>query len=343
MLSLLLLFYIPNETHSFSFFIPSSIRNLHYINKNYFSKTKITSNLLQRRISTSSDSDLNQEDKTFHESPTNTPNIEKSTRFEFWLDLRDIAITPYAALDYLYKECEKEWKLMSNDDISISVFPHLMDRILISSSSRSNTRTVSTDEDVDPVLLKHLKSLDMLYFDESQTNLLSHNSDTNVVPVGKRFPISLDPKVMIDPIPAMEYLSHDQKSPAWVVMDYPSKSSISETTSCKSVESRLQHISDLVHFLSMTMPSAKQMNTKGIAILCKTNLELMQSASYLQQFQSFDSISKTSDSGIVFIPTQGHTHDTQNYDETIQAAIVLPFDMTLWKTVIHMFYDESYD
>ena len=314
----------------------------------------------------------------FQETP---PPTMSST--EFWLDLRNTAIAPRAALHYLYNDLYTDfdsfgWKSTLTEQGN-RIIPNLVQRILISEEDlsqlskgipnfSSSSSSKSQDYYIDQFLLEHIQSLDLVYLDKSSNTLIPYipsvtkekndsSIETLTSPIGKRIPISSDPSTIVDPISAMEYLS---KQNQWVLIDHQSSSDESEDGS----NERNKKVIDLIDFLAITSGSSGsggsggsnlvlgESNTNknsekeqdeivgggGLAITCRTTKELLLNGASLQQYQyraGKGQYHSMSDGGIALMCSNSDGFEDDRMTQKV--AVVLPFDMSIWKTAAFMF------
>lgn len=219
---------------------------------------------------------------------------------ELWLDLRGTAITPRMALSKLEED---------------SIIP--FSKVIVSIQDAERSAQESND-------------FEILVVDENDSSLC----DAKDPSIRYGTVVTIDGDSFVDPMPALETTTRG----GWVlVMD-------AERGSDKTTE-RHEAISSLVDFISggMSLDSfslgeddssgddeqGSPFNNEkgGIAITCKTKADLVQAANTVHSVSS--GTLTTTESGILIKsnPVEGATSGSK----PLQSALVLPFDLTLWK------------
>ena len=233
------------------------------------------------------------------------PGGDECSPMELWLDLRGTAITPKMALSKLKEE---------------SPFP--VNKVIVSLSGAH--RAVQFWEAGDP---------EMMVVDENDNSLC----DARDPSIQYGIVVAVDGESFVDPIPALETMSNG----GWVLVD--------PGGGAYKTKERHEAISNLVDFIAggLSLGSeyfSLELNTTGtvaedspfvsdkggIAIICQTKADLMQAANALR---SIDSGALTAtESGILL--KCDPTESSSSLTESIQSALVLPFDTPLWKAAI---------
>jgi len=297
-------------------------------------------------------------------------NLSESTDIvsdtEFWLDLRDTALTPQDALSYLYRELASDcsmygWKLRRTekgdedyDATSIDpdiIIPDLIHRIMLNDNTfvkKKNKRESILFQDLD--LIFHSSDTNLLHL---ETNVSSENMSTeSSFCFGRSLQISpSSDDTMMHPMTAMDCLSSQQ----WVLLDSANNLSFGDETE------RMSKVSDLIQFLSFsnnddlaasssgliltsssTNKEVSDPSTQGgVAVVCKSRSDLLIAGQALQQYQFSTSLSSsqsilTSESGIAFVQDSSDNGDVKIKNPS-KTAMVLPFDASLWKTVAFLY------
>ena len=246
---------------------------------------------------------------------------------ELWLDLRDTAILPRAALEHMD---ENQWvddggALLSTSSDASSMKPRV-DRVLISGSDVAQlVKQMSRNDD---------SMAEILYVDNQ--DIIRSVQDPTKILGGV---VSLTDDEFTDPLPALDILSGG----GWVVID--SKRIIDE-------DRRDQSVGGLVNFLSAGASSSASSSSLllgadkgdkedvesqesgskgGIALSCANKHDVLQAGAY-QSIISSDSLS-TTDGGVLI---QTRTDDS-DVVATISVAVAVPFDAILWKACAVVF------
>jgi len=231
---------------------------------------------------------------------------------ELWLDLRGTAITSRMALSKLEEES-----------------PFAISKVLV--SLQGAPRAVQLWKAEDP---------ELLIVDESD-NVLCDAKDPSIQ---YGMIVTVDGDSFVDPIPALETSSNG----GWVLVD--------PEGSDEQAKERHEAISNLVNFiaggLSLGNGSfllgadtaedvAEEMtysnDNGGIAVVCRTKSDLVQAANTLQSISS-GPLTAT-ESGILL---KADPLDSSSAKESLQSALVLPFDVPLWKAAIIIVAESSY-
>lgn len=224
-------------------------------------------------------------------------NDDERSFIQLWLDLRGTAITPQMALTKLEED---------------SPFP--VNKVLL--STQDAQRAVELRKPGDP---------DLVIVDSSDDTICDAKDPT--IQYGTR--VAIDGDSFVDPMPALETASVG----GWVLID-PMEGN-------DKFQENQEAITNLVDFISSgmslgvdsfslgtdTTDAVSTMERKakgGIAITCRTKAEMVQIANTFQSLEP--GTLTTTESGILLKvdPMEGST-------PAMQRALVLPFDMPLWK------------
>jgi len=246
---------------------------------------------------------------------------------ELWLDLRDTAILPHAALEHME---ENQWVGALFSMSSDSMKPRV-DRVLISGSDVAQVvKQMSRNDDRMPEIL-YVDNQDIIRSVQDPTQILGGV-------------VSLADDEFTDPLPALDILSGG----GWVVID--SECILDE-------DKRDQSVGGLVDFLSagasssasssslllgadkgdkgdkedVHVQSPESGNKGGIALSCANKYDVLRAGTY-QSIISSDSLS-TTDGGVLI---QTRTDDTDDV-ATLSVAVAVPFDAILWKACALIF------
>jgi hypothetical protein len=306
-------------------------------NRNVFLLQKRSLSLLQRPSTSVAEVEPEATDRENKTTPSKEKTDASATsRRQLWLDLRGTSLFPHEALGFLQQVFSRE--SMDTEDLEDKSDPQLIrnqiDRILVSEDIFLKVQS-SKNPDLD--LLHAVKD-----------DLIRTNRET-----GQSFPIgkilTCDDESSLDPLLALDTVSQG----GWVVID-----SDAETNEESIAINKEQQVTSLLQFLSsastpslssgpgtLFLPGLRVDNILasqlrgGIAISCPTKTFLMQMATALQQFRCNDMLTTTTDSGIM-LPT-GKMNPRVVNSPALQTALVLPFDVQLWKTALDLLQVED--
>jgi len=259
---------------------------------------------------------------SFHMSAVDSDAHHNDSPIELWLDLRDTAILPHAALEHME---ENQWVGALFSMSSDSMKPRV-DRVLISGSDVAQVvKQMSRNDDRMPEIL-YVDNQDIIRSVQDPTQILGGV-------------VSLADDEFTDPLPALDILSGG----GWVVID--SECILDE-------DKRDQSVGGLVDFLSAgasssasssslllgadkgdkeDVESPESGNKGGIALSCANKYDVLRAGTY-QSIISSDSLS-TTDGGVLI---QTRTDDTDDV-ATLSVAVAVPFDAILWKACALIF------
>ena len=240
---------------------------------------------------------------------------------EIWLDLRDTAILPQAALEHMN---ENQW--ITDDDTTSS---SMIDRVLISGSDVAQVVKQMSREDGETVP-------EIIYVDNQDKTIRSVEDASHIL----GGVVSLRDDEFTDPLPALDIMSKG----GWVVID--SEEIVDENK-------REQAIGGLVDFLAAGASSSASSsslllgadksdqggdteegveagNKGGIALSCTNKSDVLRAGSYSQSAASSGSLT-TTDGGILI---QSSADDVAS---SLKIAVAVPFDAMLWKAAAVVF------
>ena len=239
---------------------------------------------------------------------------------EIWLDLRDTAILPQAALEHMN---ENQW--IADDDTTSS---SMIDRVLISGSDVAQVvKQMTRDGEAMP---------ETLYVDNQDKTIRSVEDASHIL----GGVVSLRDDEFTDPLPALDIMSKG----GWVVID---------SEEIVDGNKREQAIDGLVDFLAAGASSSASSsslllgvdksdqggdteegveagNKGGIALSCTNKNDVLRAGSYSQSAASSGSLT-TTDGGILI---QSSADDVAS---SLKIAVAVPFDAMLWKAAAVVF------
>jgi len=260
-----------------------------------------------------------------------------SKSLELWLDLRDTAVSPMAALEHLINDLWDEFPPPPGKDC-------LIDNVLVSLPTFSNIE--DQNEFVNTILNgieEEYESEIKVWFvgpkelnDESGTDgLISTfriNMDGQIVqtPVGKLLHANDSKGANSNPIPALETVSNGE----WILLD--TSLEIDPTTGTEMIQelvnlvTNVNSMGDNISFGGGSSNEPRVQTGKGgIAIGCRTPSDVVEMGGYTQSL-SFGAKSFTStDSGILIHSSTDSGKQFSVGDQSY--ALVIPFDDSLWK------------
>jgi hypothetical protein len=247
---------------------------------------------------------------------------------EYWLDLREAAILPSEALQFLEQNLFESDDSQENGEENHSLFNILsrVDRVLLSEDLFYRALSDSNFPDIE-----------LLYTPSDGNNeLVANDKDLKQsIPIGKV--ISCDYNEVIDPLLSLE----TTRDGGWLFVD----GDISKEK--EAVDWLEKEVSGLVAFLISVTPStdislhsglwiptlSSTSNTPGgLAVSCRNKSALLQNNAALEQSMGTTMITTSTDSGIL-LPTG--MPDNRSC-EHLRTALVLPFDVVLWETVLDL-------
>ena len=266
---------------------------------------------------------------TSHQAPRPTTHLHSSIdsssddddndpRVEIWLDLRDTAILPQAALEHMNVN---QW--VTDDDTTSS---SMIDRILISGSDVARVvKQMTRDEENIP---------ETLYVDNQDQTIRSVEDASHVL----GGVVSLNDDEFTDPLPALDIMSNG----GWVVID---------SEEIADEDKRDQAVGGMVDFLAAGASSSASSsslllgvdksdqgdkdkgdaagNKGGIALSCTNKNDVLRAGSYSQSVASSGSLT-TTDGGILI-------QSSADVTSSLRIAVAIPFDAMLWKAAAVVF------
>ena len=268
---------------------------------------------------------------------------QTSIGIEFWLDLRDTAILPSAALSHLLETLDGDTLLNDNDD---KVF--FIDKVLTTTTNEDYTKNVKSFVDW---VTQHMEEqfenlIEIIYEtkkkeDSSTISIFSATSETstNDESFGIRVDLFQDDKSQLtDPIPALQCVSQGK----WVIIQP------NDDNNDNNEQQRKIALDSLVELLVASTSSLSSLvlnddndskgatnnvDMGGVAIACQSKSDIIHTGSIIQSLLGNGSSITCTDSGI-YIPSD---NNDQSSPTLLKFAIVLPMDVMLWKTAFFIF------
>jgi hypothetical protein len=264
----------------------------------------------KRFISPEDSSDFNPDDINHFKSS------ERS--IELWLDLRGTAIHPRAAIEYLTEE------VFEGPDHGVTDLTIEVDRIIVSDKTFQSLLNSSDD---------YVQESEILYVPEENLAQIAVSRCGLSFPFGEL--VAMEGSMAVaDPITAIETLSTGK----WIVL-YNKEEEIEDENS------RIAAVGGFVEIASgdwrtttqlesglllQTGSNGEEENSKGgIAVQCSTKSSIVRLASMIESVASGKSMTAT-ESGILI---QNETGETS----PLPFALMLPFDVSLWKTALEVY------
>ena len=283
-----------------------------------------------------------------HIHPSSSMLESDGSRPELWLDLRMTALFPDQVVDYLIEQLIEDndgEELVSPDAAGYSECP--FDRILLSDESFQltlNKKSEYTDGLVD-ILYIPTEAKDQVAISDCTSNGGMSVPFGSIAYMGKEDPAT----TVDDPIISLDVLS----SGKWMVLldEDDGVDAADEPKRVDSISSFLQLAvassggfslfgggdSDGGLILEDNTDTQKdKLNQGGVAVGCSSKSMLVQMASLLQTIQSGSSVS-TTESGILIQSSENKSDCDTETEPALRFALVLPFDLTLWKTALLLY------
>jgi hypothetical protein len=264
----------------------------------------------KRFISLEDSSDFIPDDNNSSHSP------ERS--IELWLDLRGTAIHPRAAIEYLAEQ------VFEGPDHGVTDFSTDVDRIIVSDKMFQKLLNSSDD---------YIQESEILYVPEETLAQIALSRGGLSFPFGV-FVAMEGPMAVSDPITAMETLSVGQ----WVVL-------YNEEEEIEDEDSRIAAVGGFVEIASGDWRTTTQLESGlllqtgsnkevensmgGVAVQCPTKSSILRLASMIESVVSGKSMTAT-ESGILI-------HEETGEACPLPFALMLPFDVSLWKTALEVY------
>jgi hypothetical protein len=245
---------------------------------------------------------------------------------ELWLDLRGTALYPSAAIAYLMEQ-------LTDDEYDPSLAegaPNPIDRVVL--SDQMFQRLLDTPD-------HPLEGTEIMYLPDDGDGLVASSHEGMSFPCGKIFKMPKDSDmVLADPMSAIETISQGN----WAVL-------VDEKSGIDS-HSEVNRVDSIASFLNLAVAAAggpslmvdgssglllkssdyeDTTEIGGVAVSCSNKAMVIQLASVVQDIQSGSSMAST-ESGILI---QG-TSDSDSSSPSLQTALLLPFDVVMWKTAL---------
>lgn len=256
-------------------------------------------------------------------SPHATPHAR-----EYWLDLRDTAILPNEALKFLEQNLFlRQEDIVSSKDLDTAQLKalSLVDRVLLSEGMFQKS-------------LSHECYVDIMYTPDGDSLLVANDDRLKQsFPIGKV--VACVHNENMDPLAALETTGDG----GWLLVD--SKSYDTETIDwlARQVSGLVAFLlsatsaSDASHTSGLLIPttiSTGSLPSGGVAIACKNKAAFLETNVALEQSLGARMITTSTESGIV-LPT-GMPDSRPGEDAPLRTALVLPFDVMLWETVLDL-------
>lgn len=258
--------------------------------------------------------------------------IEGASReVQIWLDLRESAIFPKEALEFLDDNLFRGAEGISSQDVSgeyCSIYS-LISKFIVSPMVFKEIRSGLDVSDA-----KHIQTACV---DDSSDDIFEGCTDSEQTQrLGTRFMCQTDE--IIDPLKAIEVAREGQ----WILMDSPAAAEVGDGT-IQWMATQLECLYPLLSTASLasvpmedessgllisssTRPS-ETTKTGGLAIACPTREALVTAHASVAAMNSQIRGSTMTDSGI-FVASR----DDESSQQSLICAFVLPFDVLLWKT-----------
>ncbi len=318
----------------------------------------------------SSDSDCDEillddkDDADTDDDVGNNDNRHSNVRVQLWLDLRDTSMPPLTALLHLTDDLWDEYTPPKDKSF-------IVDRVILDSTQKKNLVKFLSDmkeefEDeigLTVVVRNENENEGSIYeFVETDTD-----TDTNTeteeermpTPIGKVFEVMKDAdsgivNVDVNPMPILETVLGGR----WAILDGSDDGSIDNKSMCSLVGLVSNSVGGVGGGLLSGSSTSAETETDtttsgGIGIRCNTQAEVVEMGSLFQSmgeknFQMTESgvLITTPTSSVSSIndePDTGEDDDQQQTDnncdesKSVQYALVMPFDSSLWKTASFIF------
>ena len=260
----------------------------------------------------------------------NTPH-QSFRETELWLDLRETAIAPREALEFLEKNLYSNEENMSIDtsDVQPRQVLSLIHKILLSEQLFS--KVISRDETADLPLLYTVDEGSVLV----ESNIQSNQSFPSGKVVTCRHTEILDPLSAIAITSAGQWLfvdktdgSDDKEKILWLEKQVTGLVDFLTSASAAPVMAS-QHSGLLLP--SVSKPSVlSTVRTGGVAVACRTRTAFVQLNSALEQSMGSAMITQTTASGILV--TVEAPSGSEKHHPVLRTALVLPLDLRIWET-----------
>ncbi|CAJ1940633.1 unnamed protein product [Cylindrotheca closterium] len=254
------------------------------------------------------------------DSSDDAPSTSK--KVEFWLDLRETAILPTAALEFLREN-------LSDDDEDSPCLEIDIDRILVATNKAQAYREISDEDFIQPALL---------YVSKDNDSELCSTKDGVTESFGEIVAMNGSAGVE-NPLKVIQTLS----SGKWIVL-------VQRCNEKDVEESMLNTVGDFLEIASnsisgswlaaltsdsplaypskdLVVPHSQEMgegtNGAGVAIKCSSSTSLMQLASSIE-FSGSGMSTTMLDSGILI-------QDVMTDKRNLPIALLLPFDVSIWR------------
>ena len=273
----------------------------------------------------------------------NIPENEQSIGIELWLDLRDTAILPSAALSHLLETLDDE-TLINDDDKVFFIDKVLTSTTTITTTNEGNNNEKSFVEWVTQHMEQQFENLIEIIYEtkkeESSTNLIFSATAATVAKdtsFGMRVDLFQDDKLhLTDPIPALQCVSQGE----WVVIQPNDNDDEQQQQRKIAVDSLVELLVASTSSLSSLLlnddnpkEATNNVGMGGVAIVCQNKSDIVHAGAIIQSLLGNGNRVTCTESGI-FIPS---SDNDQSPPTLLKFAIVLPMDVMLWKTAFFVF------
>ena len=245
----------------------------------------------------------------------------RRSRREYWLDLRESAVMPNEALQFL------EWNTFQESEIDTPGIHSLVDKVLLSEDGFY--RSISSDS---------ATSTPLLYTTANGSELVANDiARDQSFPIGTTY--SCKYMDLVDPLLALDATSNG----GWflvdaIIADEPEvedwlSSQISSLAQLLASASPTTERSEIPGLILPSTSRSRQLKDKpvgGLAVTCRTRATLLRACSVLSQTVGASSVTTTTESGIL-VPT-GQSSSGEQELSSLRIALVLPLDVMLWET-----------
>lgn len=270
-------------------------------------------------------------------SPSDEQNIE------FWLDLRDTALFPNAAIDYLSENIEGNLQGM-------------IERVLLSEEAMDQWIEKKKQQKQKSVLSNHTTTVSSLYVPSRSDDLvLSDETTQQSVPCGKVIKSEL--KTLQNPIVALDIVMGQG---GWVLMEQNDE--VDENAWIEEVSSLMTFLlsstskTSSINLQGLVLAANDNADTKslstqignGIAIVCSNRSQLMEVSKCILTLSGLPGDTSTSPGGIL-LPNSKPKNDESTVvngdslqstkEKRIPVATVIPLDINLWQTAVYLMSD----
>jgi hypothetical protein len=259
----------------------------------------------------------------------NPVDILSNRKQQLWIDLRDTSLFPHEANTFLMDQLFHDVSIIDEDlKFPFSSSPALFDAALVSETMLETIilrRTTGTSHYNTPYcLLCTPAEGNQLVIDES----VSQKSYV----IGRT--IMCDSSRKLDPLEALKTVIDEQN---WLLIDYKdraaARASVSQVTDVLQLLASPSASVTLEQYGTKTELSSEFALQGGIAVVCTDVNSFIQLDAKLAEIQSAASLGETmtTQSGLI-VPTVHDQQSSSTLRSSVRSvALVLPFDLDLWK------------